>query len=80
MGSENGAWTFLDFLTLAGFVIGLQNLEMNIDQNDMQAQTQDINKAADRLVSSALSDIHAHLQKQDKKLDDIMEILNHEDH
>ena len=79
MGSgENGAWTFLDVVTLISFVIGLQNLEMNITQNDIAEQTQDINKAADKLVSNALSDIHAHLQEQDRKLERILHEINQE--
>ena len=73
MGSgENGAWTFLDVLTLISFVVGLQNLEMNITQNDIAQQTKDINEAADELVSKALSDIHAHLQEQDEKIERIL--------
>ena len=32
----NGEYTFLDMLSIASFVIGLQNLDMNVDQNDMQ--------------------------------------------
>lgn len=76
MGSgENGAWTLLDVVTLISFVVGLQNLEMNITQNDIAQQTKDINKAADELVSKALMDIHAHLQEQDEKIE---RILQHE--
>ena len=68
----DGGWTFLDLVAIISFVVGLQNLEMNIDQNDMQAQTQEIGKAADELVSNALSDIHLHLAEQDRKLSEIL--------
>lgn len=80
MGSgENGTWTFLDLITLISFVIGLQNLELNISQNDLQEQTQDINEAADRLVNNALEEIHNHLQEQDRKLQILLERNNNED-
>lgn len=69
----NGEWTFLDIITLISFVIGLQNLEMNIDQNDMQSQTKEINQTADRRVNKLLNEIHAHLEEQDKKLDLLLE-------
>ena len=68
----NNKISFLDAITLVSFVIGLQNLEMNIDQNDMQRQTQDITQTADELVTKAIEDIHAHLQEQDKKIDKIL--------
>lgn len=69
----NGEWTFLDIITLISFVIGLQNLEMNIDQNDMQSQTKEINQTADKRVNKLLNEIHAHLEEQDKKLDLLLE-------
>ena len=77
MGSgENGSWTFLDIVTLISFVIGLQNLELNIDQNDMDKQTQEINQTADALVSAAISEIHEHLEKQDRKIEEILRYIH----
>ena len=79
MGSgENGAWTFLDLITLISFVIGLQNLELNITQNDLQSQTQDINETADKLVKDAIEEIHRHLQEQDRKIEILLERGNNE--
>ena len=79
MGSGDNTWTFLDLITVISFVIGLQNLELNISQNDLQEQTQDINGAADRLVKDALEEIHRHLQEQDAKIEILLERGNNED-
>ena len=56
----NGEYTFLDMLSLINFMIGLQNLDMNIDQSDLE---------------SVVRDIHTHLEMQDKKIDYILQIL-----
>lgn len=71
----NGQWTFLDIITLISFVVSLQNLEMNITQNDMQDQTQALNKTADERVDKLLNELHAHLEEQDKKLNIILKRL-----
>lgn len=73
---DNKQLDFLDILNILSFVIGLQNLELNIDQNDMDDQTRTINKAADELVNKALTEIHQHLEMQDNKIDKILEVLN----
>ena len=62
-------------LCLLSFIIGLKNLDLNIDQNDMDAQTRDIDERANKLVSNAIAEIHAHLEMQDKKINRIMEAL-----
>lgn len=80
MGSgKNGEWTFLDIITIVSFIIGIQNLELNIDQNDMDKQTRDINETANALVSAAISEIHKHLENQDRKIEEILEYI-HENH
>lgn len=56
----NGEITFLDIIGIMSFLIGVQNLDLNITQDDMQY---------------VLSDIHNHLQKQDDKIDKILEEL-----
>lgn len=48
---------FLDAINIASFLIGLQNLELNITAQDMDDQTQTI-----------LDDLHGYLDKQDKHL------------
>lgn len=74
----NTEWSFLDIITLISFVIGLQNLEMNIDQNDMQSQTKEINQTADERVNRLLNEIHSHLKEQDKKLDLLLQEKNND--
>ena len=69
---DNGEWTFLDAIGIISFLIGLQNLELNIGQNDLAEQTQDIDARAKSHVDKALSEIHRHLEMQDKKLDELM--------
>lgn len=64
---------FIDLLSIASFVIGLQNLELNITQNDLADQTKDIDARADARVNRLLNEIHEHLQEQDEKLSMILE-------
>lgn len=72
MGSgENGQLTFLDFITLISFWVGLINLEENMTQGDKQ----DLMKKFDEQTEAVLGQIHAHLEGQDKKIDRIMTIL-----
>ena len=73
--NENRQLDFIDILSILSFVIGLENLEMNITQNDMDAQTRDINSQAQQLVENALAEIHAHLERQDKRILQIMEAM-----
>ena len=68
---DNGEWTFLDIVTLIGFVIGLENLELNATQDDMARIQHELSDKADML----LTEIHGHLETQDKKLDEIMKEL-----
>ena len=73
--NNNSEWSFLDLITIIGFCVGLQNLELNITQNDLEEQTGAINKEVDDKVREALADIHEHLRIQDEKLDRIIEVL-----
>lgn len=76
MGSgENGSLTGIDLLSIISLYVSLKNLDLNIDQNDIAEQTKDINQQADKLVSTALTEIHNHLQEQDKKIDMILQKL-----
>lgn len=60
--------TFLDILNVASFLIGLENLEQNLTQGDKQDLQADLADRADRI----LTEIHAHLEEQDKKLAEIL--------
>lgn len=68
MNSENRQLTWLDFLNVLSFMIGLENLEANLTQSDKQDLQHDLTVTAERL----LNEIHAHLEKQDAKIDEIM--------
>lgn len=76
----NTELTLLDILNVLSFVIGLINLDLNVDQNDMDAQTREISDRANALVNNAIEDIHKHLLSQDAKIDRILEVLNNENH
>ena len=68
---DSGEFTFLDMISIISFFIGLANLEENLTQGDKQELQQDLSNKADLL----LNEIHSHLEKQDKKLDLIMQEL-----
>ena len=68
MSGENGSLTFLDLLTIISFCVGLQNLDLNIAQDDLDKQTKEL----DRRLREVVDDIHHHLQVQDAKLDRIL--------
>ena len=65
----NGQLDFLDLITLASFVIALQNLEENITQSDKADLQQDLQEKTDNL----LQEIHGHLEEQDALLKQILE-------
>lgn len=68
----NGQLDFLDMITLASFVIALQNLEENVTQSDKAELQEDLANKADLL----LQEIHGHLEEQDALLKKILEELN----
>lgn len=71
---NNGEWTFLDIITLVGFFVGLQNLDLNIAQEDLDNQTQEL----DARLHLVVDDIHKHLKEQDRKIDLILEEMRHD--
>ena len=66
---ENGEFTFLDTLGILSFIIGTMNLNENLTQGDKQDLLQEFSSKADLL----LKEIHSHLEKQDNKLDKLLE-------
>lgn len=73
MGSgSNGEWTFFDIITLISFIIGLENLDLNISQDDLQKETEKLDKA----MRENVEEIHRHLEVQDRKLNQILEKLD----
>lgn len=70
-----GEFTFLDYITLVSFFIGLENLDLNITQEDMDKQTADLDAHVNAQLHDALTEIHQHLEIQDNKLDKLLELL-----
>ena len=68
---DNGEFTFLDTLAIVSFCVGLQNLELNITEQDINEQTQEL----DRSLRDVVDDIHKHLSVQDAKLNLILNRL-----
>lgn len=66
---SNGEWTFLDIISLISFCVGLQNLDLNISQENLDNQTQEL----DRRLREVVDDIHQHLKAQDDKIDRLLE-------
>ena len=71
---ENGEFTFLDMLSILSFLIGTMNLNENLTQGDKQDLLEEFSTKADIL----LKEIHSHLEKQDNKLDKILEDLSND--
>lgn len=71
---ENGQFTFLDTISLISFMIGIMNLNENLTQGDKQDLLETFSQKADDL----LTEIHSHLEKQDIKIDKILEELTHD--
>ena len=63
--------TFLDLLNVMSFLIGLENLESNLTQNDKADLQKSLSENAERL----LTEIHSHLEAQDKKIEEILSRL-----
>ena len=68
---NNGELTFLDLISIISFCVGLQNLDLNIAQEDLDNQTQEL----DRKLHEVVDNIHQHLQVQDNKIDMILKEL-----
>lgn len=72
---DNGEFTFLDIISIISFCVGLQNLDLNIAQEDLDNQTQEL----DARLHRAVEDIHQHLKVQDLKIDKILEVLGYDE-
>lgn len=64
----------LDILSILSFLIGLENLGMNISQEDMQNATEKL----DESLRQNVREIHSHLEMQDDKIDEILRRLDNE--
>ena len=61
----------MDYLNIMSFVIGVLNLEENIDQSTFSQAQGELSEKIDNV----LGEIHAHLEKQDKDLEVIKVLL-----
>ena len=59
----------LDIVTLISFILQVQNQSRIIDIKDVQNE-----------VNRAITEIHEHLEMQDEKINQILEMLKNEDH
>ena len=67
----NGELTFIDIISIVSFLVGVQNLDLNITQEDVQ----NVASAFDKRMEEAINDIHEHLSVQDTKLNIILNKL-----
>lgn len=68
---DEGKQNFFDLLNVMSFAIGLMNLNENLTQGDKQDIMKNLSEKADTI----LKEIHAHLEKQDEKINDILKRL-----
>ena len=64
--------SFIDIISIASFLVSIENLEENLTQSDKQDLQHDLADKADLL----LKEIHEHLERQDNKIDEILRRLN----
>lgn len=53
----------LDMMSVIGFLISVANYSENLDQSTAQD-----------IITKAVHDIHAHLEEQDRKIDELLRI------
>jgi len=63
---------FLDIISLISFCIGLQNLGLNISQDDLQKESERLDKA----LRDNVEEIHKHLKEQDRMLKELLNDKN----
>ena len=66
----------LDALNVLSFLIGLMNLDMNISLKDLNGQTAELDAKVNDHIREALQEIQGHLERQDAKINKIMERIN----
>ena len=66
--------SFIDLISIVSFCVGLQNLDLNISQENLDNQTQEL----DGKLRDNVDDIHEHLRRQDAKIDQILEVLKND--
>ena len=72
--NNNNQLTFLDIISIMSFCISLMNLDENLSQGDKQDLQNDLAKKMEII----LQEIHGHLEKQDIKIDKILEEISND--
>ena len=62
-------YSYIDYVNLLDLAISLQNLRSNTSQEDRQKLEEHFNNK----LNTLLEEIHNHLQKQDEKIDLILQ-------
>ena len=65
---NNGELTFLDAISIMSFLIGLENLDINVTQTDAQ----NIQHNLDNSTQLIIKEIHRHLEEQDAKMEETL--------
>lgn len=69
---NNKQLDFIDLISIFSFCISLANLDENLNQSDKQELEDELAKK----MNFVIQEIHSHLEDQDKKIDNILEVLN----
>lgn len=70
----NNQLNVLDILNILSFFIGVLNLDQNLTQNDKQELMSEV----DGKTAEILSEIQKHLENQDRKIDELMEMFKND--
>ena len=71
---NNNQLTFLDVISIMSFCISLMNLDENLSQGDKQDLQNDLAEK----MKIILTEIHGHLEEQDKKIEQILEEISND--
>lgn len=72
--NNNNQLTFLDAISVMSFCISLMNLNENLSQGDKQDLQNDLAEKMEII----LQEMHSHLEKQDIKIDKILEVVSND--
>lgn len=70
-GNQNGQLNAIDLLSVASFMLGLENLQ----ENRQQSAQNDVNAANDKQAKQILAEIGRRLDAQDAVLKEILEVI-----
>ena len=68
----DGQMTFIDMISLISFAVGLQNLDLNLTEEDINRQTAELDARVNEKFDRVLTEIHTHLRAQDDKIEELL--------